>query len=138
MKEVQYAWIVGMEALSGALEVPQMDWSSAVCTTPRPFAAFPGERTSQLLKVSMVSEGVGKGNIPIFIAFSLTMRAKHCADKNAGTYISHLTVRIGSCTPVHPSSGKLLALREVIIDLFEIGFGEISELILEKVIHISD
>jgi hypothetical protein len=138
MKEVQYAWIVGMEALSGALEVPQMDWSSAVCTTPRPFAAFLGERTSQLLKVSMVSEDVGKGNIPIVIACSLTMRAKHCADKNSGTYISYLTVRIGSCTPVHASSGKLLALREISVDLFEIRLGEISELIFEKFIHISD
>ncbi len=138
MKEVQYAWIIGIEALSGALDAPQMDWSSAVCITPRPFAALLGERTSQLLKVSIVSEVVRKGNIPIVIACSLTMRAKHCADKNAGTYISHFTVRIGSCTPGYPSSGKLLALREVSIDLFEIVFGEISELILEKVIHISD
>jgi len=60
MKEVQYAWIIGMRALSGALEVPQMDWSSAVCVTPRPFAALLGERTSQLFKVSMVSAGCEK------------------------------------------------------------------------------
>jgi hypothetical protein len=77
-------------------------------------------------------------NILIVIACSLTIRAKHCADIDAGTYISHLTVRIGSCTPIRPSSGKLLALREIRVDLFEIRFGEIHELIFEKVVHISD
>ena len=81
---------------------------------------------------------VRKVNILIVIACSLTMRAKHCADMNAGTYISHLAVRISSCTPIQPSSGKLLALREIRVDLFEIRFGEISELIFKKVIHISD
>ncbi len=138
MKEVQYAWIVGIEALSGALEVPQMDWSSDVCVTPRPFAAFLGERTSHLFKISMGSENLRKVNVPIVVACRLTIRAKHCADINAGTYISHLTVRISSCTPIHPSSRKLLALREVRVDLLEIRFGEICELIFEKVIHISD
>jgi hypothetical protein len=48
MKEVQYAWMVGMSALSGALEKPQREASSAVWVTPKPFSAFWEESTSQL------------------------------------------------------------------------------------------
>lgn len=48
MKDVQYAWIVGIRALSGEPEVPQMEAASAVCVTPRPFLALAVDRTSQL------------------------------------------------------------------------------------------
>jgi len=48
MKEVQYAWMVGMSALSGAPEKPQREGTSAVWVTPRPFCALLAERTSQL------------------------------------------------------------------------------------------
>jgi hypothetical protein len=61
MKEVQYAWIVGMRALSGASEVPQIDCTSAVCVTPRPFAALLVESTSQLFCSQYKREGEAKG-----------------------------------------------------------------------------
>ena len=48
MKDVQYAWIVGISALSGEPDVPKMDPTSAVCVTPSPFLALVEERTSQL------------------------------------------------------------------------------------------
>jgi hypothetical protein len=37
MKEVQYAWIVGMSASPGGSEEPQMEESSETWGTPRPF-----------------------------------------------------------------------------------------------------
>jgi hypothetical protein len=52
MKEVQYAWTIGVRALSGAsaLALPHMEGSSAVCVTPRPFFALLASRTSQLFR----------------------------------------------------------------------------------------
>ena len=48
MREVQYAWIAGINALSGEEEVPQIEPASAVWVTPRPEALLAAERTSHL------------------------------------------------------------------------------------------
>jgi hypothetical protein len=58
--------------------------------------------------VSDVEGALVKVYIPVVVAGGLTMRANHGADVDAGTGITHLTVRICSCSPESSFAWKLL------------------------------
>ena len=73
------------------------------------FERFVGRGRPSFADVSNNQEK-SERDIPIVIACSLSMRADHGADVDAGTYVPHLTVRIGSCSPERSLACNLLGV----------------------------
>ncbi len=78
----------------------------------------------------------GRYDAPIIPILFHAMRRDHRTDVDPWADIAHLTIRIGSCSPVSSLAQELLRLRIQDVDFGELRSREIHKIILEKVVEL--